>query len=216
MCHKTKILLYTQGKRRRCQLRTTTKPSGRPSPVAPLRQTIPPVLNSTALGEQVGLELSGRQQVWSEPSRWKGRIKSAPPNTAKDGWRAKLSKWHRQTEQPRQIRRRGSKRRNKQAKQNKGEKNGTVFHFRWLFFFLDFVVWAFVSSKQPQEESMSSSEFQAMHKNKFENHSDKGRCDGLRASTSICFAFCTCRLPLQGGKKRHLKSGYFHRGTTCR
>lgn len=34
-----------------------------------------PVLNSTALGEQVGLELSGRQQVRSEPSIWKGRIK---------------------------------------------------------------------------------------------------------------------------------------------
>lgn len=34
-----------------------------------------PVLNSTALGEQVGLELSRRQQVRSEPSIWMGRIK---------------------------------------------------------------------------------------------------------------------------------------------
>lgn len=37
--------------------------AGCPSPAASLRRTIPPVLNSTALGEQVGLELSGRQQV---------------------------------------------------------------------------------------------------------------------------------------------------------
>lgn len=84
LCQKTKILLYTQGKRRRCQLRRTTKPSGHPSPAASLRQTIPPVLNSTALGEQVGLELSGRQQMWSEPSRWKGRIKKC---TTRHSWR---------------------------------------------------------------------------------------------------------------------------------
>lgn len=135
----------------------------------------------------------------------RGGQKSAPPDTAEDEWRAKLSKWHGQTEQPSQIRRRGSKRHNKQAKQNKGKKIWYSVPLQMAFFFclffLDFVVWAFVSYKQRQEGSISSSEFQPMHKNKFENHSDKGRCDGLRASTNICFAFCTCRLPLQGGKK---------------
>lgn len=52
-------------------------------------------------------------------------------------------------------------------------------------FFSGFVVWDFVLHKQPQEGLISSREFQPKHENKFENHSDRGRCDGLTASTNI-------------------------------
>lgn len=63
------------------------------------------------------------------------------------------------------------------------KKYGTVFHFGWVF--SGFVVWDFVLHKQPQEGLISSREFQPKHENKFENHSDRGRCDGLTASTNI-------------------------------
>lgn len=88
--------------------------------------------------------------------------------------------------------------------------------FFFSFFFLDFVVWAFVYYKQPQEGSISSSEFQPMHKNKFENHSDRGRCDGLRTSTNISLSPFVLADFLFKGKKKALESGYSHRGTTCR
>lgn len=52
-------------------------------------------------------------------------------------------------------------------------------------FFMDFVVWGVVLHKQTQEGQISSTESQPKHKNKFENHSDRGRCDGLTASTNI-------------------------------
>lgn len=65
--------------------------------------------------------------------------KSSPPDTAEDGWRAKLSKWHGQTEQPRQIKRGGSKKQNKQAKPKQRGKN-TVQCSTSLGFFMGFVV----------------------------------------------------------------------------
>lgn len=113
-----------RGKRRRCQLRAKTKPSSRPSPTASARWTILPMPNYTALGEQVELEPSGRQQVWSELSRWKGRIKKL---TTRHSWRwvesqAKQMAWANWATKADQEKRQ-QKTQNEQAKQNKGKKN---------------------------------------------------------------------------------------------
>lgn len=69
-------------------------------------------------------------------------------------------------------------------KQNKTKEKNMV-QFSTLVGLSGFVVWDFVLHKQPQEGPTSSREFQPKRKNKFENHSDRGRCDGLTASTNI-------------------------------
>lgn len=102
----------------------------------------------------------------------------------------------------------------------KKKKYGTVFHFGC--FFSGFVVWDFVLHKQPQEGPISAREFQPKHENKFENHSDRGRCDGLTASTNISVSpfaladFSSSRKKKAKKKKKALGSDYSHRGTSCR
>lgn len=147
-CAKRRRSCCTPRGKRWCQLRVKTKPFSCPSLTASARWTILPMLNYTALGEQVRLELSGRQQVRSELSRWKGRIKTL---TTRHSWRWVESQakqmaranWATKADQER----RQQKTQNKQAKQNKGKNIWYSFPL-WLFF-SGFVVWDFVLHKQP-------------------------------------------------------------------
>lgn len=182
---KDEVLLYTRGKRRRCQSRIKTKPSSLPftRDILEADNTLP-MLNYPASGEQAGLEPTGRQHVWRELSRWEGGIKKL---TASYSWMGgepglangtgKGSKQGRPGEEAAKDTERTNK-----TKQ-KGKTSGTVFHCGRVF--SGGGVWGFVLCKQPQEGPISSREVQPKRKNKFENHSDRGRCDGLTASTNI-------------------------------
>lgn len=129
--------------------------------------------------------------AWSELSRWKGRIETLTTRHSRR-WvesHAKQMAW--------QVRRGGSETQNKQ---NNREKNiyGALFRFSCAF-----QVWGFVLHKQPWEELIFSREFQPHYKNKFENHSDRGRCDLLqRAPTSLFHLSHLQTFPLQGKKVR--------------
>lgn len=126
-----------------------------------------------------------------------------------------LSKWLGETEHPRQVRKGGSKRHSIRAKQNKEKKYRVHCSALVVFFRL---VWGFVLHKQPQEGLRFSRDFQPRYRNKFENHSDRGRCDFLQQAPTFLFHLSHLQhFPLQGKKKKSVRrSDYSCRATSCR
>lgn len=111
-----------------------------------------------------------------------------------------LSKWLGETEHPRQVRKGGSKRHSIRAKQNKEKKYRVHCSALVVFFRL---VWGFVLHKQPREGLRFSREFQPRYRNKFENHSDRGRCDFVQQAPTFLFHLSHLQpFPLQGKKKK--------------
>lgn len=171
---------------------------------------------SRHLGGTAGRAAAGRKTASVEGAEQKGRTTNL---TARHRWRgaeshAKQMAWGNWIPEAGQERRQQKAQHTSKTKQRKKYRvrcSALVLFFR--------LVWGFVLHKQPREGLRFSRDFQPRYRNKFENHSDRGRCDFLQQAPTFLFHLLHLQpFPLQGKKKKKSvrRSDYSCRTTSCR